>query len=338
MARKTIVRPESGLSGCIAFTTSLFVLAFFLSVARSEEPSAAPKAERRTPAGEEVYAGIYVNQIYDLSVKEHRFVADFWIWFRWKDDRLHPLESFKVVDSRETETVYSNEDPEKKNGYHYAQARLRANISKVFDVQHFPRDSHTLTIRIESEHSTAEVKYVADVENCALSRDVRVPGWVLVHPRASVSEALSVPLYGVASAAPASNSRFQFEVDLARPDWGGFFKLYLGLFLSSIIAILSFKLPPHEIDARLALVLTALLGVMLSQFIALKGLPDTTSLTVTDKRHALGLLMVLISLADTGWGKYMSHHHKHEIAERFDRIAFYVIAALYAALHVIVSF
>ncbi len=281
--------------------------------------------------------GIYVNQIYELSVKENRFVADFWIWFRWKDDRLKPLESFKVIDSRETETMHASQDAEKKNGYNYAEVRVTANITKAFDIQRFPRDSHTLTIQIVDEHSTAEVKYVADVENCAFSSDVRVPGWSLEHPRASVSEVKNNFRYGDPAASPSNSSRFQFAVDLVRPDWGGFIKLFLALFLSSLIALLSFKIAPGEIDARLALVLTALVGVMLSQFIALKGLPDTTAMTVTDKRHALGLLMVFMALADTGWGKYMSHRGKAAFAARVDKIAFFAIALLYVALNVLIS-
>uniref|UniRef100_A0A7C4TGG5 Uncharacterized protein n=1 Tax=candidate division WOR-3 bacterium TaxID=2052148 RepID=A0A7C4TGG5_UNCW3 len=60
----------------------LFLIAAFLIV---------PKI---SPAQEQVYVGVYLNQITSISLKDNQFTADFYIWFRWKDKNINPLESF----------------------------------------------------------------------------------------------------------------------------------------------------------------------------------------------------------------------------------------------------
>lgn len=44
-----------------------------------------------------VVVGVYVNQIYAVSLKDNHFSADFYVWFRYEDDALKPLETMEVV-------------------------------------------------------------------------------------------------------------------------------------------------------------------------------------------------------------------------------------------------
>src|SRR5208282_6486816 len=104
MVRDHFRWPEASPCRAVSLFLAIFAIAVLGRGATGGEPKAEPKTEREESQPEDVFVGVYVNQIYDLSVKENRFVADFWIWFRWKDDRLRPLETFKVVGSREMET------------------------------------------------------------------------------------------------------------------------------------------------------------------------------------------------------------------------------------------
>jgi len=51
------------------------------------------------PAGANpVKAGIYVDRIIDLSVKEARWTVDFYLWFRWNGTGVDPGEKLQIVD------------------------------------------------------------------------------------------------------------------------------------------------------------------------------------------------------------------------------------------------
>jgi len=66
---------------------------------------------------ETVYAGVYINQIFEVSLKDNRFSVDFYVWFRWLGDDINPLESFEVVNGRidSKESIYTD----KIKGFNY---------------------------------------------------------------------------------------------------------------------------------------------------------------------------------------------------------------------------
>src|SRR5262245_14144260 len=45
-----------------------------------------------------VNAGIYVDRIVDLSIKDASWTVDFYLWFRWRGDGVEPGNGFQVVD------------------------------------------------------------------------------------------------------------------------------------------------------------------------------------------------------------------------------------------------
>ncbi|HEV2904781.1 MAG TPA: hypothetical protein VGW32_07025, partial [Pyrinomonadaceae bacterium] len=72
-----------------------------------------PPTER--PAGANpVRAGIYVDRIIDLSVKEASWPVDFYLWFRWNGAGADPGEKLQIVDgsieSKEKAEDYTSGD------------------------------------------------------------------------------------------------------------------------------------------------------------------------------------------------------------------------------------
>ena len=98
----------------------------------------------RAPKKLIVSTGIYVDRISEVSIKDSRWIVDFYVWFRWHDKNIRPGESFHMVNgkilSRELETSYDTEDE------HYALYEVSVEITKLFDIARFPLDDHLLTI------------------------------------------------------------------------------------------------------------------------------------------------------------------------------------------------
>ena len=327
----------------LAHVTGL-LLGFCLAVSpliaeEKKEKKEAPKEAAEEVKGEnDVYVGVYIDQIYDLSLRENRFVVDFWIWFRWKNDAYNPLETFEVIDSRSTSKEHEMKDPEKKNGFNYAQARVTATITKFFDVRNFPLDNHTLDIKIEdSKYEDKIIKFLPDTENSSVGADVRVNGWNLSKGRATAEPHVYETNYGDPTASKTSTySRFKYSADLTRPGWGGFIKLYFALFISVVVALLQFRINPEEIIARLTLGVGAVIGVMTSQFVIVSTLPDTDQLNMADKFHMLGIFFIFITLAESVWVKHLSEHEHEHQAKGIDGMFFYGGLVVYVVVNALI--
>src|SRR5260370_642110 len=180
-----------------------------------------------------VHVGIYLNGIESLKLRENQFVADFYIWFRWKGDSVKPLESFEVANGR----IDSKTDPYVgvRGDENYAYQRVEATITQFWDVTRFPLDRQVLSIAIEDRDSEArEIKYVADAHNSGVDPQTRVPGCFLEACHAVVVPQLYKTNYVDASLPPdteSAYSRFLFSVPIVRSGWGYFLKLLFGLFV-----------------------------------------------------------------------------------------------------------
>jgi hypothetical protein len=322
-----------------ALLLAAFCLPFSAGGAGAEEPKEKKDAKPAEVTGRnDVYVGIYVNQVYDLSLKENRYVADFWIWFRWKNDAYKPLETLDVIDGRSTSIEHKLYDPELKNGYHYAQARVTATITRFFDVTNYPLDNHALHIQIEdSRYDAGVINFLPDTENSHCDKDVDVSGWAITKTLAAVEPHTYETNYGDPTAPKQSTySRFDFAIDIARVGWGGFAKLYFALFISVFAGLLQFRVAAKEIIARLTLGVGAIIGVMTSQFVIVESLPETDQLNMADKFHMLGMLFVFISLAESVWVSNLAEHHREKLARTIDNIFFYVCVSIYCLINFLI--
>ena len=69
----------------------------------------------------EVKVGLYMVDLYDLSIKDESFIADFYLWMTWKVD-FNP-ENFEFMNG-EME-VKDHPDTKKKDGINYICWRCR---------------------------------------------------------------------------------------------------------------------------------------------------------------------------------------------------------------------
>ncbi|MEO0185337.1 MAG: hypothetical protein ABIL20_06020 [candidate division WOR-3 bacterium] len=289
---------------------------------------------------EQVYVGIYLNQITSMSLKDNQYVADFYIWFRWKDKDLNPLESFDVVNGHieSKEGVYHD----KVNGFNYGACRVIATIKKFWDISRFPLDNHTLTIEIEdNDNEEFKLKYVPDTENSGTDPQVQVPGWKLGTTNAIVSAHTYKTNYGDISL-PTNNasiySRFIFSVNIIRPGYGYFFKLFFTVFVAALVALIALFIKPTDLDPRFGLGAGALFAAVASEVVIASLLPDTNIMTLTDKLHIISIFFIFLSIAESIVSLKLFASGKEEASRRLDRICFYIFLVVYVVLNLAIIF
>lgn len=311
------------------------VLVLAAATAAADAPKAKPSpapATAAAPSGPiQVDAGVYVNSIHGVNLREGEFKADFYVWFRWRGTGIEPLKSFQIMggtaDSKDGELTKDIGD------VHYATCHVVATLRKHFDVRRFPLDDQTLTISIEDNESEADkLRYVADTRNSALDPKVEVPGWAIAGASALTSESHYNSNYGDISV-PTGNqsaySRLSFKVDLQRPGRSLFFKLAWTQYLAVLIAFLAFFIKPTNVDPRFGLPVGAIFALVASQYVITASLPDSSSMTLTDQINGVNVTFVFLSLIESTVALGLFEAGREDAARRLDRSAAVVAIAAY---------
>jgi hypothetical protein len=321
----------------------------FESVEQQHEQIDQAAAERGLTAAEpalpqgarptQVTAGIYVERIIALSVKDFEWKVEFYIWFRWEGDPSTLEDGFDVVDGTLESVKQLRQETDGQ--LHYELYRVVAQVTKFFDVARFPRDDHLLTINVEAPAYRRDmVLFVADAENSAVSSRVRVPGYAI-----DGLVALEKPhAYKTGRGDPhippgvkTTHSQFRFGISIHRPDYGLYVKMFQALFVACAIALLALFIKPTDVDPRFGLGVGALFAGVANSYITNSLIPDTGAMTLADVVNGLGIAVILLSLVESTISLYLFDRRGDErLSRQFDWLSFWIFlvgaVALNAAL------
>jgi hypothetical protein len=313
-----------------------------LLLASAAVPAFAGPDGDKPAAPAEVHVGIYVNRITEVSLKSNHFDVDFWIWFRWLGDTLSPLDTFDLVGG--SIQSRSGEVKGESKEFHYAAVRVNAEVTQFFDVTRFPFDDHTLRIAIEDTKAEAHaLVYVPDVANSGVAPDVQVPGWAVSAAAAEVAPHGYATNYGdisLPTGDASQYSRFVLPVELRRSGAGYFAKLFFGLFIAVGIALLALHIKPTDLDPRFGLPVGAIFAAVGSLYVTSSILPDTNTMTLSDRLHILAFVTIFLTLVESTIALKLWGAGNEEGAKKLDRVCFRAFAILFlggAAIAVAVS-
>jgi len=292
------------------------------------------------PKNNEVYVGIYLNEIFDLSLKDNKFSADFYVWFRWKGENINPIESFEVVNGRIDSKENSMSDVIKD--FNYAICRVTATITKFWDIKRFPLDNHVLTIEIEdSENEDFKLKYIVDTKNSNMDKKIQVPGWIVSKSNADILTNKYNTNYGDISL-PTNNesnySRFVFSIDIIRPGYGYFIKSFFTVFIAALIALMTLFIKPSDLDPRFGLSAGALFAAVASEVVIALSLPDTNIITLVDKLHIIAIFFIFISIVESILSLKLFNSGKESGSKALDISCFYISILAYILLNITAIF
>jgi hypothetical protein len=288
----------------------------------------------------DVTVGVYVVQLDDPSLKDSKFTAVFWLWFRWKGDKdLNPLKKFEVVGGQvegtenEETVVGEGADP-----LYYQCAKIRATITQGFDLAQFPIDRHTLEIAIEETSDGVElIRYEPDTVNSKLQDSIRLGGWKIGRTSALVSTKTYTSTFGDPAQAADGESkyaRFTLQVPLSRPGVGYPVKIFWSLYLSVLVALLAFHIKPIDLDPRFGLGIGAVFAAMASAFVISSTLPDGNQVTLADKVVMIAIGTIVVSVIQSIVSLRLFQAGKETASARLDRMSFILFTLLYAAVNI----
>ena len=286
-----------------------------------------------------VAVGMYVDHIVDLSTLNTNWTVDFYIWFRWKDKNIHPGDTFQIMDGE----ILSSDKVDSTNfeGEHYELYRVVAKITKFFNVMRFPRDDHMLTIPVENKiYTWQQMQFVADTEVSDISSRVILPDYEIKRTYLSTKP----HPYKTNRGDPRYKSdrmivydQVIYGLEIVRPDWGLYFKMFESLFASVATALLVFFMNPQG-DGRVGLGIGAFFAAVASSYVTTTELPGIGILTLSDLINIMGMATIFLSvLCSIFVMKIAEDENKLGLAKIFDRLSLIIFSWGYIISNIIIT-
>lgn len=310
------------LHGILLFSVTAISVVFQLNGFADES------SEFKKPV--QCYVGIYIVSLSDADLRSGTCQADFWVWFRWRDATINPLESLEVINGVIDE---KSGDTRKtlKDGYEYACQRIRATIRQKWNVSRFPLDTQRILISLEdAEMESDRFVFIPDKEGSRISPAVDMPGWTIERFSVSTQSQVYETNYGdtdLPTGASSEYSRVVVSLDLRRPGLGLFFKLFTGLFVAVGIALVSIAIRPTDLDPRFGLPVGAMFASIASQYVISSVLPDSADFTLADQLHVVAVGVIFLALLESVVSLFLTYAEMQQAARRLDA-AFLIMLAI----------
>jgi len=290
-------------------------------------------AEEDAPA-DTVKVGAYVFSVYDLDFPANKVNVDLYLWYNAKKDSLGLLENLEVINS--SEFSKSGETEEQRGIISYQTVRLNATIKQEWQVTDFPFDEQKIEIMIEDfDKDNSKLVFAADTIASKIDKKVHVDGWVIKDFGIKTDDHVYETNYGdpdIALNEFSAYSRVVVYFTIEREGKGLFFKLFVGLFISVLISLLTFFINPLDLDPRFGLSVGAIFAAIASQYVITSTLPQNESLTLVDILHDISFIYIFLCILISTISLHYMKLGKEALSQKLDRYSFFVFALSYIIL------
>ncbi len=278
------------------------------------------------------FVGFYINDVYDLNLKNSTYAADFYVWMRWRG-QLDPSNMEFLNGSLQ---LKEHPNHVEVAGTKYVSYHCRGTFHTTFEYRRYPLDEHFLVIEMEDGYyDSGKMKYAVDRENMNEIPAPTVAGWTCERPQFEVRDHMYETNFGAPSEPfdkTSTYSRLYCSIPISRHSFSIYTKTFLALFISVAIAFLSFVLKPGDTDSRFGVGLAAIFGAVSSEIVMTSNLPEMPYLTLADKIHLFSLFVIFLSILQSCVSLRLYRQGNSALASRVDRISLFTFPIFYAAI------
>lgn len=255
-----------------------------------------------------VDVGAYVISVHDINFHGKEYTARFWLWFVYDNpefdfSRQLDIPNAKSIDAPEIIT-------DSIRGKAWTIMKMKSTMKESWNVIDFPFDQQHLKIQIENTlFDNRSLIFRPDVKGSKFDEEEAIDGWTIKNFRVSNASNDYQTGFGDTQLAGQVFSSFLIEMDIERNAWGLFMKIFIGMYIAFMIAMISFVPHPSEFEPRFGLPVGGLFAAVGNKYIIDSLLPESSTFTLVDTLHALtffaifGILVVsaiCVRLYDNG--------------------------------------
>lgn len=282
-----------------------------------------------------VLTGIYITSIHNIDFKDKEFAVNFWLWFKYKNKKFDFYNNLEVPAAKSVSKEFVTIDS--SGGKIYMLMKLSCLMKDSWRIANFPFDNQKLRISIEnSQYDSKSLVFAPDTVGNHYDPRFALSGWIID----SCVIASGVKAYETAFGDDSYDrphteySSFKARLSIHRDAMGLFWKLFLGMYIASLIAFVCFFIHPDGIDSRFGLSVGALFAVIGNKYIIDSSLPESTSFTLVDTLHGATLCFILCVITATAGSLKLIKTGKIHQASMLDRIMATLLLSLYIILNI----
>jgi hypothetical protein len=312
---------------------TLFILAFLSCIIFFKSTLSAKET-----APDTVKAGIYITSIHDIDFKQRQYNISMWLWLKYKRKEFDFMQNMEIPQAKSFTKSFSTIDTTDTVGHEvYILMKLDCVMQDSWKITNFPFDKQKLRFSIEnSQFDSKELVFVIDTLGRHFDPLYTLRGWLIDSINIVTGKKAYETTFGDKSipVPHTEYSNFKVLLGIDRDAMGLFWKMFLGMYVSFLIAYMCFYIHADNIDSRFGLSVGALFAVIGNKYIIDSSLPESSTFTLVDALHGVTLGFILLIMACNAYSLKLIKTEKIKAASQFDRIAAQVSLVLYLALNI----
>ncbi|HRI79535.1 MAG TPA: hypothetical protein PLR06_08365 [Cyclobacteriaceae bacterium] len=245
-----------------------------------------------------VKVGAYIISVHDINFHDKEYTIRFWLWF------LHDNPDFDFKNQLDIPNAKEIDEPEvitdTVDGKIWVQMKMKCVMKESWNVQDFPFDEQRLRVRVENTvFDKKALVFKPDKEQSMFDNIEGMDGWEIK----DFSVSSESTLYGTGFGDPRpghdsiSFSTFKIDMNIERDAWGLFMKIFIGMYIAFLIALISFSLHPWELEPRFGLPVGGLFAAVGNKYIIDSLLPESPEFSLVDTLHSITFFGIMSILA-----------------------------------------
>ena len=315
------------LSILIAITLGIFYL---------PSQASTPKPHHKS---EKVTLGIYISQLFDVSLPNKSFNATFWLWSYSDDPNFRLKDNVEIMNARQS-TMDINYSGEFSKRNYWDTAKYSANFIKNWDLSLFPFDKQILQLILESSNKLSpDLIFLPDKINSAIDPEILLEDWKITQFEfLSNEKTYSTNFLSPNKLSESRYSRMVINITIEREGMRKFLQ-YLGVtYLACFICLCIYLVPLRDVGARISLLSASLFAAVGNKILLENALPTVNSITLVDKVEIITFIFLGFTLAFILLDNLL-RINKHElIAARLNRYVFLFSIVYLACANIYIFF
>lgn len=286
-----------------------------------------------------VNTGVYITSIHNIDFKEKEYTINLWLWLKYKNRKFDFLQNLEVPQAKSVNRSFATIDSSREKVY--LLMKLQCVMKDEWATENFPFDKQKLRFSIEnSQFDSKALVFQADTEGKQFDPRFTLRKWSIDSINISTGTKVYETNFGdpLVVAPKTEYSTYKVRMQINRNAMGLFWKMFLGMYLSFLIAYMCFYIHADSIDSRFSLSVGALFAVIGNKYIVDSSLPESTTFTLVDTLHGITLAFILIIMAANAYVLRLTKLDKDAKAKKFDLVFAQVLLVVYVLLNALCIF
>ena len=281
-----------------------------------------------------VKAGSYVISVHDINFHEKEYTIRFWLWFLYSNPDFDfaaqlDIPNAKTIDP--PEIIYDSLD-----GKAWVIMKMKCVMKQNWDVRDFPFDEQRLKVQIENTlFDNTTLVFKPDKKGSNFDKKEAIDGWTITNYEVTSGDNDYETGFGDPESDFQVFSALKIGIHIEREAWGLFAKIFIGMYIAFLIAIISFTPRPSELEPRFGLPVGGLFAAVGNKYIIDSLLPESSDFTLVDTLHALTYLAIFACLLVSAIALKYNDENKIEMSHKVNSRGAKLVIGIYILANVL---